>query len=162
MRVVSNTSPILNLAIIGRLTLLKDQFGTVHVPKAVQDELRLQEDRPGSESIRKALNDGWIVVTAVSNIGMRDVLRVELDGGESEAIALASETKAELILLDERDARRVTASLKMKTTGVLGILLKAYRMKAISATDLSHALEDLKTKAGFHLSAEIIAAVLRA
>jgi uncharacterized protein len=159
MRVVSNTSPILNLAIIGRLTLLKDQFGVVHVPKAVQDELRPQEDRPGSEHIRKALKDGWLVVTAVSNTGMSDVLLAELDGGESEAIALASQMKAELVLLDERDARRVALRLNMKTTGVLGILLKAHRMNVIP--DLSQALQDLKMKAGFHLSAELVRAILQ-
>jgi predicted nucleic acid-binding protein len=76
---------------------------------------------------------------------MTDVLRTELDGGESEAIALAFERHAELVLLDERDARRVAARLNMKTTGVLGILLKAHRMQRISS--LSEALRDLKMKA---------------
>ncbi len=160
MRVVSNTSPILNLAIVGRLELLKQQFGVVHVPKAVQDELRAEEDRPGSRSIREAFDAGWIVVVRGSNTGMRDALRAELHGGEAEAIALAAETKADLVLLDERDARRMAARLNMKTTGVLGILLKAHRMKALP--DLSQALHDLKTKAGFHLSDAIVAAILRA
>jgi len=159
MQVVCNTSPILNLAIIGRLDLLKEQFGVIHVPKAVLDELRVQEDRPGSKIIRKAIDDGWIVVATVENTGMTDVLRAELDGGESEAIALAFERHAELVLLDERDARRVAARLNIKTTGVLGILLKAHRMKSI--LDLSHALQNLKMKAGFHLSDEIVDALLR-
>ncbi len=100
------------------------------------------------------------MVTPVSNIGMAEVLRTELDGGESEAIALAFETHAEFVLLDERDARRVATRLNMKTTGVLGVLLKAHRMKIIP--DLSQTLRDLRTRAGFHLSDEIISAVLRA
>ena len=160
MRVVSNTSPILNLAIIGRLKLLKQQFGVVHVPKAVQDELRAGEDRPGSPSIREALDAGWIAVVRGPNTGMSDALRAELHGGEAEAIALAAETKADLVLLDERDARRTAARLNMKTTGVLGILLKAHRMGAIP--NLSQALHDLRTKAGFHLSDAVIAAALAA
>jgi len=160
MQVVCNTSPILNLAIIGSLGLLKEQFGIIHVPKAVLDELRVQEDRPGSKIIRKAIDDGWIVVATVENTGMTEVLRSELDGGESEAIALAFERHAELVLLDERDARRVAARLNMKTTGVLGILLKAHRMQRIPS--LSEALRDLKMKAGFHLSDEIVAELLRA
>ena len=69
MQVVCNTSPILNLAIIGSLDLLKEQFGVIHVPKAVRDELRVQEDRPGSRIIRKAIDDGWIVVATVENTG---------------------------------------------------------------------------------------------
>jgi predicted nucleic acid-binding protein len=160
MQVVCNTSPILNLAIIGRLDLLKEQFGVINVPEAVKDELRVQEDRPGSKVIRKALDDGWIVVVAASNTGMTEVLRTELDGGESEAIALAFEMHAELVLLDERDARRVAARLNMRTTGVLGVLLKAHRMNRIP--DLHQALQDLKTKAGFHLSDEIVSSILRA
>ena len=159
MHVVCNTSPILNLAIIGELGLLKEQFGVIQVPKAVLQELRVQENLPGSESIRKAIEDGWILVTPVSNTGMTEVLRTELDGGESEAIALAFETHAELVLLDERDARRVAVRLNMKTTGVLGILLKAYRMKRVP--DLAQAMRDLKTKAGFHLSDDLVAAILR-
>jgi predicted nucleic acid-binding protein len=65
----------------------------------------------------------------------------------------------QVILLDERDGRRVAARLSMKTTGVLGILLKAHRMKRI--TDLAQALLDLRTKAGFHLSDDLMAAILR-
>lgn len=160
MQVVCNTSPILNLAIIGKIDLLKEQFGVLHVPKAVQDELRVDEDRPGSKFIRKAFKDGWIKVVPLSNSGMTDILRAELDGGESEAIALAFQMHAKLILLDERDARRVAARLKLKTTGVLGVLLKAYRMKHLP--DLSGALRDLKVKAGFHLSDEIVASILQA
>lgn len=160
MRVVSNTSPILNLAIIGRLDLLQQQFGLVHVPKAVQEELRSDEDRPGSRAIRAALDAGWIVVMHVSNRFMSDTLRAELHGGEAEAIALAVETKADLVLLDEREARRTATRLNMKATGVLGILLKAQRMKAIP--DLSQALHDLKTQSGFHLSDAIVAAILAA
>jgi len=160
MRVVSNTSPVLNLAIIGRLELLKQQFGVVHVPVAVQAELRAEEDRPGSPSIRAAFEAGWIVVVRGSNTGMCDALRAELHGGEAEAIALAAETKADLVLLDERDARRTAARLNLKTTGVLGILLKAHRMGVLS--DLTQSLHDLKTRAGFHLSDAIVAAVLAA
>jgi len=47
MRAVSNTSPVLNLAIVGRLSLLRDQFGEIWIPQAVLDELRVEEDLPG-------------------------------------------------------------------------------------------------------------------
>jgi len=53
----------------------------------------------------------------------------------------------------------VATTLNMKATGVLGVLLKACRARSIP--DLSAALQDLKTKAGFHLSDEIVTAILQ-
>ena len=78
----------------------------------------------------------------------------------SPILSLAIETKADVILLDERDARKVAQRLKLRTTGVVGVLLKAYRMKRIS--DLSAALQQLKTRAGFRLSDQVTASVLSA
>ncbi len=54
MPVVSNTSPILNLAIVARLELLRRQFGKILIPNAVLEELKVNEERPGSQAIRKA------------------------------------------------------------------------------------------------------------
>jgi uncharacterized protein len=58
MPVVSNTSPILNLAIINQLVLLHQQFGEILVPNAVLDELKVSEERPGSQTIREAISSG--------------------------------------------------------------------------------------------------------
>ena len=65
MLVVSNTSPILNLAIIGLLDLLRIQFGSVLVPEAVLDELRIDEDLEGNDLIRKAIAAGRLVACPV-------------------------------------------------------------------------------------------------
>jgi len=62
MLTISNTSPILNLAIIGQLDLLRRQFGLLYIPAVVRDELRPDEDLPGSIAIQRALNDGWLSV----------------------------------------------------------------------------------------------------
>ena len=59
MLVVSNTSPILNLAIVDRLILLEQQFGDL-IPGAVLDELKINEKRLGSQVIREAISVGWI------------------------------------------------------------------------------------------------------
>lgn len=59
MPVVSNTSPLLNLAIIGRLSLLHQQFAEVWIPPAVRRELRPEEDVPGSHAVREASALGW-------------------------------------------------------------------------------------------------------
>jgi uncharacterized protein len=60
MPVVSNTSPILNLAIVDRLTLLQQQFGKILIPSVVLEELKVSEERPGSQVIREAISAGWI------------------------------------------------------------------------------------------------------
>lgn len=154
MPVISNTSPILNLAIIGKLQLLREQFGEIIIPVAVHAELRLDNAFPGSEIVQKAIDDKWIKIVAVSNRALADVLRHELDNGEAEAIALAQELKATMLLLDERDARKIARQLCLPVVGVVGILLKAYRAKKIE--DVSRVFDELKSKAGFYLADDVL------
>ena len=101
MPVVSNTSPILNLAIVNQLILLHQQFGNILVPNAVLDELKVSEERPGSQAIREAISSGWIQSRDLSNEPLAQLLKQTLDRGEAEAIALAIELKADWTLLDD-------------------------------------------------------------
>ena len=150
MLVVSNTSPILNLAIIARLSLIREQFTTVTIPKGVLEELRVGENLPGSKKILDALDAKWLQVEEVQDSAMLRILKRELDAGEAEAIALALETKAQLVLLDESEARRIAKDLGLKVTGVLGILLRACRQKRILS--LRTEMERLREKAGFYIA----------
>jgi predicted nucleic acid-binding protein len=110
MPVVSNTSPLLNLAIIGRLALLKEQFETIFIPPAVREKLRTESDLPGSRVVGEAIEAGWIQIEQVRDMAFVKVLRRELDKGESEAIALALQAQADWTLLDEKEGRRVANS----------------------------------------------------
>jgi len=159
MPVVSNTSPLLNLAIIGRLALLKEQFETIFIPPAVREELRIESDLPGSKVIGEAIEAGWIQIEQVRDMAFVKVLRRELDKGESEAIALALQAQADWTLLDEKEARRVAESLGLRVTGVLGILLCACREGQLE--HFEKVLEDLRGKAGFHIRADLLKDVLR-
>jgi uncharacterized protein len=125
MPAASNTSPLLNLAIIGRLDLLKEQFETIFIPPGVGEELRIESDLPGSRVIGEAIDAGWIQIEKVNDMASVKLLRRELDKGEAEAIALALQKKAEWALLDEKEGRRVAKMLGLRITGVLGILLRA-------------------------------------
>lgn len=91
MPTVSNTSPILNLAIIDHLDLLQAQFAHVIVPPDVLDELKPETDFPGTESIRQALQSGWLRVVELKDVRLSRALALELDRGEAAAIALALE-----------------------------------------------------------------------
>lgn len=144
---VSNTSPLLNLAIIDRLVLAKSQFGRVLVPPSVVEEFRLEEGRPGSSALREALGEGWITETNVSDNMLARTLRHDLDRGEAEAIALAVEKEANRILLDEREGRRRARQLDLEVTGVLGVLLRAGHEGKIES--LPKALDRLEDEAGF-------------
>ena len=87
MPVISNTSPLLNLAIIDHLFLLPQQFGQILIPEAVLAELKINDDLPGSSVLKTAFDEGWLVVKAVEDQTLVNLLRRELHQGESEAIA---------------------------------------------------------------------------
>ncbi len=159
MRVVSNTSPILNLASIEKLSLLRDQFGEVVVPHAVLNEFRLNENLPGTGEISTALEEGWLSVQNLSTHEQAVLFERELDKGESEAIALALELKAEILLVDEREARRISKILDLKVIGVIGILIKAYMNGQL--TSLDTVLYELKNVAGFYISEQLLNDILQ-
>ena len=158
MLVVSNTSPILNLAIIGLLDLLRIQFGSVLVPEAVLYELRIDEDLEGNDLIRKAIAAGRLVACPVADRQKVQLLARELDDGESEAIALALERDASLVLLDETEGRAVARRLGLTMTGVLGVVKKAHLSGYVDS--LEKVIIDLRDRAGFHLSDRIVHAFL--
>ena len=160
MPAVSNTSPLLNLAIIGQLDLVREQFGEVLISEAVLKELRVDEPLPGSARLRQALDLGWLRVVKAEDQPLIALLMRTLDLGESEAIALASRLDPEQLLLDERDGRRVAKSLGLPVTGVIGILLRAKREGAI--TSLGDALAALEAHAGFRIAHTLVREMLLA
>lgn len=160
MPVVSNTSPILNLAIVGQLKLMHTLFGQVQIPPAVLSELKVQEERPGSSEIQVALKAGWIEVQEINSPLSVQLLQQTLDRGEAEAIALAMEVQADWTLLDERDGRRVAKSLGLRVTGVLGILLRAKHKGELHS--LSEVIDALVATAGFRIAPDLLAKVIAA
>jgi len=159
MPVVSNTSAVLNLAIIGQLSLLREQFGEIWIPAAVLEELRVEEDLPGSQAVGEALEAGWLRVEEVKDQALAQVLQRDLDRGEAEAIVLAVQVKAERVLLDEREGRRVAKSLGLEVAGVLGVLLRARREGKLP--ELQRVMDELRERAGFRIGAELYADLLR-
>jgi predicted nucleic acid-binding protein len=116
MIVVSDASPILNLGIVERLGLLRDLFHDVVVPFTVSEELA----RYGVP-----LQEEWMRVVVAVGVTELSRLRESLDPGEAEAIIVAQEISADLILLDERRGRREAQSRGLTVTGVLGVLAAA-------------------------------------
>jgi len=131
--VISDTSVITNLAAIGQLQLLSQLYNQVTIPEAVYRELAdIDPPVPGSLEVQTA---PWIEVRQVTNYKVVKYLMNEvwLDPGESEAIALALELNAELLLIDERRGRAEADRLGVRITGLLGILVEAKRKNLIVA-----------------------------
>lgn len=160
MPIVSNTSPLLNLAIIGRLELLEQQFSDVLIPPAVLGELRAGEGLPGSESLRDAIRKGWLQVVELTSRDVANVLWRTLDEGEAEAIALAMQLQSEQILLDERDGRRAALAAGLKPVGALGVLLRAKRDGVLSSLQVE--LVRLREIANFRIAADLETELLAA
>lgn len=144
--VVSDTSPIINLAAIGQLDLLRTLYDTVHLPPAVHREITRFEEQPGAEAVQSL---EWIQSQSCPRPDLATVLREELDAGEAEAIALAVDVDA-LLLIDEREGRRAASRLGVSRLGLLGVLVKAKRKEHVPA--IRPLLRALRQKAGFWMS----------
>lgn len=102
--VVSNTSPLLNLALVERLDLLEAQFESIVVPEHVWEELLAGDE--GLAALRDLRSRGFLDVESFDNEDLFVELSRELDAGEAAAITYAIENEADLVLLDERDGRK--------------------------------------------------------
>ena len=156
MIVVSNTSPIINLATIGQLILLRQLYGNITVPEAVFREIATDgADLPGAVEVQTA---SWIATQAVKNQLILRTLHLELDAGEAAAIALGLEMSADLLLLDEQLARGVARRLGLKFIGLLGILIEAKQRQIILS--VKPLLDALKDEAGFWIAPRLYHYVL--
>jgi predicted nucleic acid-binding protein len=123
MIIVSNTSPLTNLATIGEFELLKLLFDEIHIPEAVWDELHAGgRDWPGRLEVASA---DWIHRHIITNRLSASALQRDIDQGEAEAIVLATEIHADMILLDEKQGRHAAVRWGLKPLGVIGIILEA-------------------------------------
>jgi len=139
--VVSNSSPLVALARIGRLDLLFSLYKRILIPVEVQHEVTVAGGGlPGAEEVRNA---GWIEVVSQESLADPALEQAcqDLGAGERSAILLAQSLPADLILLDEWKARRVARDAGLAMAGCLGVLEAAARKGLVS--DLRQAYIDL-------------------
>lgn len=148
--VVSNAGPLITLATIGKLSLLKALFEELCVPQAVYDEVvTYGSGEPGSAEISAAT---WIQVRQVRDELAVRLLQESLGAGESEAIVLAQELHARYVLIDDALARRRAVHIGLHLTGTLGILLMAKQAGLIPA--IKPILDELRS-ADFRMSERV-------
>lgn len=149
MRAVTNSSVLIALSTIGQLSLLQQRFPDgVLLPQAVWTEVvETGEGQPGAQDVALA---SWLTVCQVTNQTLISLLRIELDEGEAEAIALFSENPVDAILLDEKNARRVARQMGLPALGTVGILIWAKQNGLI--VSLKEQLDALQNQGKFRLS----------
>jgi predicted nucleic acid-binding protein len=154
--IVSNASPLINLARINKLDVLRQLYGELLVPEAVWQEVVVKgAGQSGAEQVETA---AWIQRAQVTNRALVQGLSQDLDAGEAESIALALEVKAQLLLMDERLGRETARHLGLRYLGLIGVLIEAKRRGLIDRVEPM--LVALRVQAGFRISDELYERVL--
>ncbi len=153
MIVVSDTSPLTYLHQIGRFNLLISLYGEVVIPPAVERELKQ------AGPVHEGLDWSVLRVVAPRSTDMIASLGAALDPGESEAIVVASENHADLLLIDEASGREIARKMGIRLTGLLGVLLEAKRRAFVPS--LVAELDRLQQVTRFRIRPEVRQEVLR-
>ena len=132
--IIADSTCLIGLERIGYLTLLKKLYHPVMIPPEVQKEFGISID--------------WLHIDSPSNHLLADSLKLIIDSGEAEAIALACMKKCRIIL-DDKQARAIAAHLKLPVIGTVGILIKAKKSGIIPA--IKPLLEELELNS-FYIS----------
>jgi len=159
LRAISNSSVLIALSTIQREGLLIQRFPEgVLVPRSVWHEV--VEQGSGQKGADRISGVPWITVLDAKDTGLVSFLRLYLDEGEAEAIALFREVKADVLLLDEKDARRVARHNGFPVLGTVGILVWAKRAGLIDSLRVE--LDALRDEGDFWLSQQVCREALRA
>ncbi len=156
MIVVSDTSSINYLTLMGLHELLPALFGEVVIPPTVARELSAGAGI--HPALGATLKSEWLLVRNLRGSGLPDDAQNSLDPGEAEAIALAIEMHATL-LIDDLDGRNYAMSLKLPVIGTLGVLAMARRSALVGP--IAPLIDRLTKELGFRASPRVISSVLR-
>jgi predicted nucleic acid-binding protein len=157
MIVVADTSVILNLCRVQHEHLLPQLFKRVLIPMEVADEFsRLTKIQKRFFGL---VLPSWIEISPEPQTFPQEVVQAQLDIGESAAIALCLNLKADVLLIDEMIGREVAAKLGVRTVGIMGILVDARNQKLISSVKVL--LDRMENEAGFWISSDLRLHVLQ-
>ncbi|WPD20823.1 MAG: DUF3368 domain-containing protein [Candidatus Electrothrix scaldis] len=154
--VVSNTGPLVALAVIDQLDLLKQLFDTVLVPEAVHFELL--EGGIAQTGVAAYKQAQWITVKELTT-PREPLLDSVLDIGEASVIQLARENNINRVLIDERKGRKIAREIyKLQVIGSARILIEAKRYGHLD--NVKNSLTTMQ-KHGYWLHENIVAAILK-
>lgn len=144
--IISDTSCLIILSKIGELDLLYKVYGQIVTTTDIAQEYG--DDLPS-----------WIIIETVKDKSRQQILELQIDRGESSAIALALEISESTLILDDYKARKIAKQLGLSHTGTIGIIIKA-KLNGI-VPSVKPYLEKIKTT-NFRITAEIELEALKA
>ncbi|NDO72322.1 DUF3368 domain-containing protein [Schaedlerella arabinosiphila] len=133
-KVICNTSPIIGLLSIGRLSLLWELFDEIILPDAVFRELCAGSSVHQKEiiEIKEYVSKGYLKIYKVKNAAMVKSMYGKLHFGELEVIVATKELGLHLAIIDEKAARKMASEFLIDTIGILGILILAKQNQLLS------------------------------
>jgi len=164
--VVSNASPLIWLARIGKLDLLKELFGEVVIPEVVYKEAverGLQEGFGDALVIKESVDQGWVKTSTLTGKEVVLCQRIaehafEIHLGEAQAIVIARRTKG-LLLMDESGGRTLAVAWGLKVRGTIYVIMKALREGMLSKDEARETLLQLVSR-GFRVEPSLLARML--
>jgi hypothetical protein len=146
---VSDSTPLIYLARIGRLEILRKVYGRVIIPRAVYEEVVQKGKERGLPDayIVERTTDDWLEVLEVDPETEKEYGFVDsnpgLGRGEREAIKLCKQVKASFFIADDREARRAAGILNITTAGTCGTVIQGHRMGFCSNREAKEIIDDL-------------------
>lgn len=163
MTVVSNASPLIYLAKLGKLSLLEDIFDEVVIPDEVYQEVVVSGKEEGySDSfvIDRAIDEGLIEHKSTGMDNRLEEFAPEVDKGEIEVINLAQDYENPLLLIDDAAGRKVATTLGFEVKGTLYVLLKGYDSGILSKEETKELIDGMISN-GFRLAPEVYSRALK-
>lgn len=151
MIVVSDTSPLNYLILAGEAHLLPALFSRVVVPSGVVAEM-LQDGTPAPVRAWMSAIPDWLEVKVPASVDTS----LPLDRGEAEAISLAVELRADILLVDERKATGIARQLGFAVTGTLGVLALAAEQRMVNFAEAINALRRTSFRCSQQLYDELL------
>lgn len=160
-RIVSNTGPIIALMVTGKLSILQTMFDEVIIPHEVHQELlmgKTEKDFVNLMRITLYGEEKWLKVQHLQT-SLNPALRGMLDLGEASVVQLASDMKADFVLIDERKARKIARSMYgLNVVGTARILVEA-KKKGILET-VKDLIDEMRA-AGYWIADNIVEQILK-
>lgn len=123
LKVVVNTTPLIALCHVGQLETLKKLYGEIVIPEAVYKELSVKTESICKKTVDKSLD--WIRVDKIRNQMAKSMYKTQLHDGEVEVMILSKEIAADVVIIDDANAKKHAKYLELPVTGTLGVLIKA-------------------------------------
>lgn len=150
-KVIVNSTPLIALCHVNQLNILKELYGEVIIPRAVYDEISVKKDSVCKKIVDESLE--WIHVQKIQNVMAKAMFKSQLHDGEVEVMILAKEQNADVVIIDDQNAKKYAKYLELPVTGTLGILIKAKQVGYISELK---SLLDVMVQNGIYIKNSLI------